>query len=310
MRNVHVGPYIPCLAELVAQFDVAAVLVEGHVPAVAVGAVVGERRHAGEAAGLHAVRRFGLERVVGAVACADRGSYAVFAHLARYDVDDAAHGVRTVEHRGGAAHHFDAVGQHRLIGVGDRVPHQPHVLRMTVDQDQQSRGRIAGFVAVADAAQGHLPGGSGRDAVAHQSASRDEEPRHLFGKRRQQRGLSPAFDLRAPDHGNRHRQMAQVGFAARARNHHLADGVHLVPVQRVAGLRMEGAQRCHAADQKQQYRFRFHRVGRLSFIGFLGAGKRCACRPCTVSGGGRRPTRRSPERAEVGCDGSPVRFAA
>ena len=134
--DVHVGIDAPRPPDLVTQLRIAAVLLEAHVGAVAVGAVVGAGDRAGETARLHPVGGFGLKRVVGAVAGVEVGSDAVLPHLARDDVDDAAHRVGAVEHRGGAAHDLHPLGQHRLVGVGDRVPHQPHVLGVAVDQHE------------------------------------------------------------------------------------------------------------------------------------------------------------------------------
>ena len=103
MCQVHVARQRPCSRKLVSQLGVAAVLFEAHVGAVAVGAVVGAGDDAREASLADTVRQLGLQRVVGAVGGLQVGADALLALLARDDVDDAAHGVGTVEYRGGAA---------------------------------------------------------------------------------------------------------------------------------------------------------------------------------------------------------------
>ena len=58
---------------------------------------------AAEPSAAHAVDGFCLHRAVRACAYVDVGFYTVFVHPAGDDVDDAAHGVRAVEHRGRSA---------------------------------------------------------------------------------------------------------------------------------------------------------------------------------------------------------------
>ena len=211
-----------------------------------VGAVVRAGHRAGEASGPNLVRDLGFDRVVGAVSGVEVGFDPVFVHPARHDVDDAAHGVRAVQYRSGAAHYLDPVGQHRLVGVGDRMPHQPHVLGMAVDQHQQSRRGGS-----ADAAQRHLPGSPARNTVSHDTASRDEQPRDLFGQRRKQRRPESLGDLLPPDDGDGHRQMPDVGFMPGPRDYDLSDGVGLSAAQAVGGLGPQGAYGEDAARQQQ-----------------------------------------------------------
>ena len=220
MRKVHVGVEIPRLGNPVAQLGVTAVLLEAHVPAMPVGAVVRAGYRTRKTSCPNLIRNLGFERIVGAVTGMEVGFHPVLVHAARHDIDDAAHGVRAVQHRSGAAHDLDPVGQHRLVGVGDRMPHQPHVLGMSVDQHQQSRRGTS-----ADAAQRHLSGGSARNAVSHDAASRDEQSRNLLGQRRQQRRPESLGDLLPPDDGNGHRQVSDVGFMPGSGDHDLPDRV-------------------------------------------------------------------------------------
>ena len=165
--------------------------------------------------------------------------------------------VRAVEYRGGAAHDLDPVGQHRLVGVGDGMAHQPHVLGMPVDEHQQSR-RGASRRSAADAAQGHLPRRAARNAVAHQAASGDEQPRDLLGQRRQQRRLETLLDFLPVDDGNGHRKMPDVGFMPGSRDHHLADRIDFFLAQAVGVLGTYGAHGGNAAEQQHQNQFRPH----------------------------------------------------
>ena len=139
VRHVHVAPQAPVLCQVIRQLGIAAVLLESHVRSVSVGAVVGEGGRAAEASLAHAVDPLGLHRAVGACTQVDVRPYPVLVHLAGDDVDDAAHGVGAVEHGGRPAQHFDALGQHRLVGVGDGVAEEAHVLRMPVDEHQHLR---------------------------------------------------------------------------------------------------------------------------------------------------------------------------
>ena len=218
MCQVHIGASVPAAADFVARLGVPAVLFEAHVGAVAVRAVVRAGHDAREAAFADAVGQFGLQGVPGAVAHVETGSHALLALPAGDDVDHPAHGVRAVEHRRWAAHHLDPLGEHRLVGVGDRMAEQPHVLRMPVDQHEHLGRRPS-----ADAAQADASGRAVRDAVAHHAASRDEQPRNLLREQRKYRRLLPADDLVAPHDRHRHRQVADVRGVARPRHHHRVD---------------------------------------------------------------------------------------
>lgn len=188
------------------------------------------------------------------------GFHPVLVHPARHDIDDATHGVRAVQHRSGAAHDFDPVGQHRLVGIGNGMPHQPHVLGMAVDQHQQTRCGTS-----ADTAQRHLPGSPARNAVPHDAASRNEQSRNLLGQRRQQRRLESLDDLLPSDDGNGHRQMPDVGFMPGSRDHDLPDRVGFPVTQAVGGLGPQGAHGDDTAQQQQDKQFRLHFLA-LCFI--------------------------------------------
>ena len=218
MCQVHIGASVPAAADLVADLGISAVLLETHVGAVAVRAVVRAGHDAREAAFADAVGCFGLQGVPRAVAHVQVGFHAFLALPAGDDVDHPAHGVRAVEHRRRSAHHLDPLGEHRLVGVGDRMAEQPHVLRMPVDQHEHLGRRPS-----ADAAQADASGRAVRDAVTHHAASRDEQPRNLFREQRKHRCLLPADDFVAVHDRHRHRQVADVRGVARPRHHHRVD---------------------------------------------------------------------------------------
>ena len=88
-----------------------------------VGTVVRAGDNAAETPFPNAVGNFRLQCIVGAVADLRMGLNPVFLHLAGYDIDNATHGVGTIQHRGRAAKHFHPVGQHGLIGIGNGMSH-------------------------------------------------------------------------------------------------------------------------------------------------------------------------------------------
>ena len=253
MREVHVGVEIPRLGNPVTQLGVTAVLLEAHVPAMPVGAVVRASHRTRKTSCPNLIRNLGFERIVGPVTGMEVGFHPVLVHPARHDIDDTTHGVRAVQHRSGAAHDLDPVGQHRRAGIGDRMPHQPHVLGMAVDQHQQTRCGTS-----ADTAQRHLPGSPARNAVPHDAASRNEQSRNLLGQRRQQRRLESLGDLLPSDDGNGHRQMPEVGFMPGSGDHDLPDRVGFPVTQAVGGLGPQGAHGDDTAQQQQDKQFRLH----------------------------------------------------
>ena len=75
-----------------------------------VGTVVRAGDNTAETPFPDAVGNFRLQCVVGAVADLRMGLNPVFLHLAGYDIDNAAHSVRAIQHRGRTAKHFHPVG--------------------------------------------------------------------------------------------------------------------------------------------------------------------------------------------------------
>ena len=132
--QVETAPGAPVLREVVAQFGKAAVLIETHVLAVVVAALVVQGYVAEELAAADAVVEVGLHASVGASSeievcvhtlCSPTGD----------DINDTSHSVGTIEQRGRSAHDFHALGCHRLIGIRNAMTEDSLVLGMAVDED-------------------------------------------------------------------------------------------------------------------------------------------------------------------------------
>ena len=123
LRDVYIAPQFPGIVEVISQLGIAAVLFKLHIVAMPVGTVVRAGDNTAETPFPDAVGNFRLQCVVGAVADLCMGLNPVFLHLAGYDIDNAAHSVRAIQHRGRAAKHFHPVGQHGLIGIGNGMSH-------------------------------------------------------------------------------------------------------------------------------------------------------------------------------------------
>ena len=211
--DVHVAPQLPGVAEVVSQFGIAAILLKFHVVTVSVGTVVRAGHHAAETPFPHAVGDFRLQGIVGTVSYLRIGFHPVLLHLAGDDVDNPAHCIGPIEDGGGTAQHFHPFGHHALVGVGDGMPHQAHVLRMSVYQHQQAGRRSSGCVySGAYTAQAHASCGSRGYAVAHDAAACGEKSGHLLGQCRQDGGLVGLFQLPAAHYGDGHWQVADVCF--------------------------------------------------------------------------------------------------
>ena len=152
MRHIRVGPDFPMGIKIVTHFGIAAELFEAHVFAMSVGPVVGCGDNAAELAFADPVGGLRVHRPVSPDSGIHAGAHAVFLHLPGHDIDDSAHRVGAVKHRGRAAQHFYPFGHHALVGIGDRMPEKSHVLGMPVNQDQHLRGRAAPDTPQADAA--------------------------------------------------------------------------------------------------------------------------------------------------------------
>ncbi len=237
VRYVGIGARSPVPGDLVAQLCITAVLLEAHVVAMTVRAVVRTADHRRESPGTHAVRELGFERVVGAVTGMQIGVHAVGMHLARDDIHNASHGVGAVKHRGGAPQHLDPIGQHRLVGVGYRVAEDTRILRMTVDKHHHAGA------AAAQTAQRYASGSTARDTVTHYAARRSEQSGHLLGQHGQQRGLHRPLDRSAPHDRDGHGQMPYVGAVARTGHYDLPDLVYTPQGQCVGRLRGRCRQR-------------------------------------------------------------------
>ena len=164
----------------------------------------------------HAVGGRACEGAVAATLQVDVGAHAILLHLSRHDVHHAAHGIAAIDGRGRTADHLYAVGQHGLIGVGQRMTVETGILWQSVDEHEQV-GRAA------DASHLDSTGRSGAQSVAEDAACGDEESRHLLAQCGQHRRLISGREPRAADDGHVEGQVADVGLIACARDHHVAE---------------------------------------------------------------------------------------
>ena len=245
MCDIDVGADVPCRAERIAQLGKSPRLLESHVGAVAVRAVIRQVDGRGEASLAQTVRRFGLQCVVGAVSQLHVGLHAVVGHLPRDDVYHASHGVRTVEYGCGPAQYLDALGRGRTVGIGYGVPHKAHILRMAVDEHHHTSR------SAAQTTQRHGTRGASRDAVSHNAARGDEQTGDLFRQHGQQGGLHRPFDRLSVDRRDGHRQVADVGTVAGSGDDHLVDGVRALHVERIGSGDLLG-RCCHGREAQCQ----------------------------------------------------------
>ena len=120
---------------------------------------------------------------------------------------------------------------------------------MAVDKHQQPRRGDAGLGRAPDASEGHLPGGTARNAIAHHAPGGGEQPGHLFGQQRQQRGFAAAFDPLAPDYRDGHGQMPRVGPVAGAGDYDPLDRLRRADGEAVG--RLSGPARGRAGQEQQ-----------------------------------------------------------
>ncbi len=217
--EVGVGRDLPLRTDVVAELDLTAVLVEAHVGTVVVGARALQRDDAPEASLAQTAGGVGLDGAVGAGAEVDVGPDAVAEHLAGDDVEDAAHGIGTVEHGGGTAQHLHALGEHGLVEVGGAVAEEALILGHAVDEHHEAAA------GTADAAQGDGAGGAVADAVAEDATAGDEEAGHLLREGGQDVLLLVLGERGVVHGGDRHGHVAEVALLACAGDHHVGERV-------------------------------------------------------------------------------------
>ena len=133
------------------------------------------------------------------------------------------------------------------------MAHQPHILRVAVDQDQHTGRRTA-----AHTTHRHTAGRTGRNAVTHHPATGDEEARHPLGQCRQQRRSITLCQTLPPDDGNANGQSPQVGNLATARDDHFIDRLYLFIPQRIRGFSLCTPHPGHAARKQHSNPVDFH----------------------------------------------------
>ena len=67
-------------------------------------------------------------------------THTILMHTASDDIDDAAHGIRTIEQRGRATKHLDTLGHHGLITIGDGMTINALILWMSIDEHHHLAG--------------------------------------------------------------------------------------------------------------------------------------------------------------------------
>ena len=214
MGDVSINVSIPVLREVVAQFQIAAILLKAHARTMVVGTIVLRCYSRRELAAANLVGGFSLNGAVTAGPQVDMGLHAILVHRACDDVEHAAHSIRAVEYGGRTAQYFHTVGHQGLIAVADGVAINALILRMPVDKHQQLA------CTARDTAQVDATRSSCRYAVTHHRAAGDKESRHLLHHRRQYRRLMLLGQRLSPDDRHCHRQMAHIGGIAGARHQH------------------------------------------------------------------------------------------
>ena len=122
------------LGELVAKLHIAAELFELAVRTMAVGTLILCAHDAGEAFLAEPVYAIDLHRAVAAALQTDVGLAAVLVHLARNDVHDPTHRIAAVQEAGRTADNLDLLRHYSLISIGNRMSHEPGVLRLPIYQ--------------------------------------------------------------------------------------------------------------------------------------------------------------------------------
>jgi len=139
MSQIHVSPNIPRLRNLVSQFDITAILLELHILPVPVRTIIGTAHNTREPSFPDTIGNLRLQRVIRTVPRVSMCPDSILLHLPGNNINHSPHRVRTVQHGCRSPQHFYTFRQQRLVSIGDRVSHQPHVLRMSVNQHEHPR---------------------------------------------------------------------------------------------------------------------------------------------------------------------------
>ncbi len=221
MRDIRIDIRIPVRMEVVTQFQVPPILLETHAGAVIVGAPILCCHRTGELAAAHLVRSLCLDSAVAASPQIDRRLHTILMHSTGHDIDDTPHGIRAIEHGGRTAQHLHPLGHQCLVTVGDRMPVDTVILRMTVDEYHQLT------TAASDAPQVDAPCGTAGDPIAQHGTAGDEESGHLLHGGGQDTCLILFCECLTTDDRDRHRQIAHVGGVTGTRHHDILQ-VHRV----------------------------------------------------------------------------------
>ena len=118
----------------------------------------------------------------------ERSAHAIAPRFLGDDVDDTAHGVGAIEHRGGSPQHFHVVHVFSGVEIGYVVGIDTGELRLAVHHHQHGVGRFSSYTSHLDA-----PGTSVADAEAEDIALGNEEAGYLRGDGGKQLGLPRGF---------------------------------------------------------------------------------------------------------------------
>ena len=125
------------VVEVIAQLQVATILLETHARTVVVCATILGRHRAAELPAAYLVGCFGLEGAITARAKVDVCADAIFTSLTGHDVHHTSHRIASVKYRCRASQHLDALSHQCLITVGNGVTVDALILWMTVNENEQ-----------------------------------------------------------------------------------------------------------------------------------------------------------------------------
>ena len=96
MSQIHIGPNIPCIRNLVPEFGIAAILFELHILPVAVRTIIGTTDNTCETPLPDAIGNLRLQRVIRTVPHVSMCPDSILLHLPGYNIDHTTHRVRPV----------------------------------------------------------------------------------------------------------------------------------------------------------------------------------------------------------------------
>ena len=258
MGDIAAHRGLPLRIDVVAQLQHAAILLEAHIGAMVVRAVILSGNGGLKPSESRFVQSFGLHGTITAHAhIGMRITAIVEEQRTGDDIDDTTHRIRAIDHGGRATQHLHPIGYHRLITVAEWVTEDALILRMSIDEHQHLTG------ATRDAAQVDAACRTRRCAIAHHAATGHKETRHLLHHRGQDVRLMFLGQGLTVDDGNGHWQVTHINRVARTRHHDLIQSPCLICRHTACNssscchrVRLSLAERC--CREHQQKRKTFH----------------------------------------------------